>query len=178
MNLPHYEFLSAPLWLLTALHLLTLTLHFVAMNFLLGGVLIVLHAGIRKRWDDPTLLDFVRMFPSAMAATVTLGVAPLLFLQLVFHRQVYSAAIVSGWFWLGVVAAAIVAYYALYRASWKAEKSGQVSRPALATSVAPSIAPLPPAPTIPRPIPPCRDAIAPPSPRPWPSPRPASSRGG
>jgi hypothetical protein len=131
MNLPHYEFLSAPLWLLTALHLLTLTLHFVAMNFLLGGVLIVLHAGIRKRWDDPTLLDFVRMFPSAMAATVTLGVAPLLFLQLVFHRQVYSAAIVSGWFWLGVVAAAIVAYYALYRASWKAEKSGQVSRPAL-----------------------------------------------
>jgi hypothetical protein len=99
MNLPNYEFLPAPLWLVTTLHLVTLTLHFVAMNFLLGGVIIVLHAAIRKRWDDPTLLHFGRLFPAAMAATVTLGVAPLLFLQVVYPKQVYAAAIVSGWFW-------------------------------------------------------------------------------
>jgi hypothetical protein len=131
MNLPNYEFLSAPLWLVTTLHVLTLTLHFVAMNFLLGGVIIVLHAGIRKRWDDPTLLKFVRLFPAAMAATVTLGVAPLLFVQLVYHRQVYSAAIVSGWFWLNVITAVIIAYYALYRAALKGEKSGKVGKRAL-----------------------------------------------
>jgi hypothetical protein len=125
MKLPDYEFLSAPLWLVTALHLLTLTLHFVAMNFLLGGVIIVLHAALRRRWDDPTLLKFLRLFPAAMAATVTLGVAPLLFVQLVYHRQVYSAAIVSGWFWLNVITAVIIAYYALYRAA------GKVSVPAL-----------------------------------------------
>src|SRR5574342_300774 len=94
MNAPAHEFISAPLWLLTTLHILSLTLHFVAMNFLFGGIIIVLHAAIRKRWDDPTLLKFVRMFPAAMAATVTLGVAPLLFLQVVYPRQVYAAAIV------------------------------------------------------------------------------------
>jgi hypothetical protein len=131
MNLPDSQFLSAPLWLVTVLQLLTLTLHFVAMNFLLGGVIIVFHAGIRKRWNDPTLLKFVRLFPAAMAATVTLGVAPLLFLQLVYPRQVYSAAIVSGWFWLNVITAVIIAYYALYRVSLKVEKSGQVSLPTL-----------------------------------------------
>ncbi|NQU09537.1 hypothetical protein HQ590_01995 [bacterium] len=131
MNLPDYEFLSAPLWVVTTLHLLTLALHFLAMNFLFGGVLIVLYAGLRKRWDDPTLLKFVRLFPAAMAATVTLGVAPLLFVQLVYPRQIYSAAIVSGWFWLLVVAAAIIAYYALYRASIRGEKTGTASLAAL-----------------------------------------------
>ena len=131
MNLPNYEFLSAPIQLVTVLHLLTLSLHFLAMNLLLGGVIIVLTAGFRKRWDDPTLVKFVRVFPVAMAATVTLGVAPLLFLQLVYHRQVYAAAIVSGWFWLLVPAAAMVAYYAIYLASGRGEKTGKLSVPAL-----------------------------------------------
>ena len=85
MNLPDYEFLSAPLWLITVLHILTLTLHFVAMNFLVGGVIMVLYAATRKRWDDPTLKKFGKMFPAAMAATVTLGVAPLLFVQMVYQ---------------------------------------------------------------------------------------------
>ena len=131
MNLPNYEFLSAPIQLVTALHLLTLSLHFLAMNLLVGGVLIVLIAGIRKRWDDPTLVKFTKVFPIAMAATVTLGVAPLLFLQLVYHRQVYSAAIVSGWFWMLVPAAVMVTYYALYRAAGRGEKTGKLSVPAL-----------------------------------------------
>jgi hypothetical protein len=126
MNLPNYEFLSAPLWLVTILHLVTLTLHFAAMNFLFGGLIIVIHAGLRKRWDDPTLLKFVRLFPAAMAATVTLGVAPLLFLQMTYPRQVYAAAIVSGWFWLGVIGAVIVAYYASYWSALRGERTGKV----------------------------------------------------
>lgn len=131
MNLPDYEFLSAPLWLITVLHLVTLTLHFVAMNFLFGGVIMVLYAGARRRWDDPTLKKFGNLLPSAMAATVTLGVAPLLFVQLVYHRQVYGAAIVSGWWWLGVIGVAIVVYYALYRSALKSERTGTISLPAL-----------------------------------------------
>jgi hypothetical protein len=122
--------------LITTLHILTLTLHFIAMNFLFGGVIIVLHAGLRKRWDDPTLLKFVRLFPAAMAATVTLGVAPLLFLQMVYPKQVYAAAIVSAWFWLGVIGAVIVAYYALYRSSLRGERTGKVSLPALVLALA------------------------------------------
>ena len=135
MNLPDYEFLSAPLWLVNVLHLLTFTLHIVAMNFLLGGVIIVLQAAVRRQWDDPTLARFARLFPSATAATVSLGVAPLLFLQLVFPRQMYAAAAVSGWFWMGVIAAVIMAYYALYRASFQAQAKGGVNKLALAVAL-------------------------------------------
>ena len=66
-----------------------------------------------------------------MAATVTLGVAPLLFLQVVYPRQTYAAAITSGWFWLNVITAVIIAYYALYRASLKGERTGKISLPVL-----------------------------------------------
>jgi hypothetical protein len=60
----------------------------------------------------------IQLCPSAMAATITFGVAPLLFVQLTYHRQVYAASIVSGWFWLGIIAAVIFAYYFFYGASF------------------------------------------------------------
>jgi hypothetical protein len=56
-----------------------------------------------------------------MAATVTMGVAPLLFVQLTYHRQAYAASIVSGWFWMGIIPAVIIAYYLLYSASFSRE---------------------------------------------------------
>lgn len=118
MNLPDYNFLSAPLWLVTVLHVLTLTLHFVAMNFLVGGIIVVLFGKFKDKWNDPTVQTFVKMFPNAMAATVTLGVAPLLFVQLTYHKYIYTAAIVSGWFWLLVIVMAIVGYYFLYATSF------------------------------------------------------------
>ncbi len=37
MSLPDYNFLPGPLWLITVLHVLTLGLHLIAMNFVLGG---------------------------------------------------------------------------------------------------------------------------------------------
>lgn len=118
MNLPDYNFLSAPLWLITTLHIVTLSLHFLAMNFLVGGIVVVLWGKFANRWDDPVVKQFIRWFPTAMAATVTFGVAPLLFVQLTYHQQVYSASIISGWFWLAIVAAVIIAYYFLYSASF------------------------------------------------------------
>ncbi len=132
MKLPDPGFLSAPLGLVTLLHLLTFTLHLAAMNALLGGVLVVLGAALRGRWSGPDLARLGSWLPTAMAATVTLGVAPLLFLQMVLPRPVYAAAIVSGWWWLLVPGAAMAAYYALYRSSHRAERTGQVSLPALA----------------------------------------------
>ena len=74
MSLPDHEFLPGPFWLLTILHLVTLTLHFAAMNFLVGGLLIVLFGRFEDRWQDPTVKRFVKLFPSVMAATVSFGV--------------------------------------------------------------------------------------------------------
>ncbi|HSM14330.1 MAG TPA: hypothetical protein VLA66_09695 [Thermoanaerobaculia bacterium] len=114
MNSPDYEFLSAPLPVVTALHLITLTLHFAAMGTLFGGLGALLLARVPDRHARPGARRLVRLLPSLMAATVTLGVAPLLFLQLVYHRQAYAAAIASAWLWLAVPAAAMAAYFLLY----------------------------------------------------------------
>ncbi len=123
MNLPDYNFLSAPLWLITVLHIVTLTLHFVAMNFLFGGIVILLFSKIQDKWNNPVVLKFVKLFPSAMAATVSFAVAPLLFLQLVYAKQAYAASIVSAWFWIMIFVVAIVSYYFLYGAAFAKEKN-------------------------------------------------------
>lgn len=117
MNLPTHDFLSAPLWLLNILHVLTLTLHFVAMNFVVGGVAIVIWGKFTNRFDNPVVKKFVKAFPSVMAATVTLGVAPLLFAQLVYGQMLYAAAVTSAWFFLAIVPVAILAYYSFYGAA-------------------------------------------------------------
>lgn len=125
MNLPSYEFLSAPLWLISTLHVITLTLHFIAMNFVVGGLIAILFGGFKDKWNNEVVQKFVKLFPNAMAATVSFGVAPLLFVQLVYHRQVYAASIVSGWFWLLIIPAVIFAYLFLYGASFKLNKTPQ-----------------------------------------------------
>jgi hypothetical protein len=114
MSLPDYNFLAAPLWLVTTLHVVTLTLHFTAMNFMVGSIIIILFGRFEDKWNHPVVRKFIKLFPTAMAATVTLGVAPLLFVQLTYYQQVYSASIVSGWFWLMIIVAAIIGYYFLY----------------------------------------------------------------
>jgi hypothetical protein len=111
-------------------------LHFVAMNFLVGGAILVVQAARRRGGSAPMLVNLTRLLPITMAATVTLGVAPLLFLQLVYPRQAYAAAIVSGWFWLMVVAAVLIAYAALYLCAGRGERAGRVSLPPLLLAIA------------------------------------------
>jgi hypothetical protein len=139
MNLPDSNVLPAPLWLITGLHILTLTLHFAAMNFLVGGIVALFASRLANRPENPTLRRFVALFPTAMAVTVTLGVAPLLFLQLVYPAQMYSASIVSGWFWIMVIPAAMLAYSLVYAASFASKRAAAAKTgllwPALAALV-------------------------------------------
>jgi len=123
--LPDSNFLSAPLWLISLLHVVTLTFHLIAMNFLVGGVIIILFGKFEDKWNHPTVQKFVKLFPNAMAATVSFGVAPLLFVQLVYPKQIYSASIVSGWFWLMIVTAVIISYYFLYASSFTKKTDGR-----------------------------------------------------
>ena len=108
--------IPGPYWLFTVLHWVTLTLHFVAMNFLFGGIIIRLLAPSSpdRRFLFPEKL---KAFPTAMAATITLGVAPLLFLQVIYGRYFYAASIISAWNWFLIVPVLIAVYYLLYLAS-------------------------------------------------------------
>ncbi|MCK5124832.1 MAG: hypothetical protein KAR42_01110 [candidate division Zixibacteria bacterium] len=110
--------IPGPYWLFTVLHWLILTLHLLAMNFLMGGVLLMIMA---KNSPYRKLLFFenIKVFPTVMAATITLGVAPLLFLQVIYGEFFYSASIISGWQWLLIIPVLLVVYYLFYTASIK-----------------------------------------------------------
>ena len=41
--------------------------------------------------------------PVIVAVGVNLGVVPLLFVQLAYHRVFYPATILMAWFWLGII---------------------------------------------------------------------------
>jgi len=107
-----------PYWLFTVLHWLTFSLHLVAMNILFGGILILLLARsspVRTRMFE----TFTGTFPTVMAATITLGVAPLLFVQVIYGEFFYAASIVSAWNWWLIVPVVLAAYYLLYAVALK-----------------------------------------------------------
>lgn len=115
--------LPAPPWLLWFLLLLTFVLHVVVMNFVLGGSVIA--AVARFRGDDHAkrLADFLaRWMPTAVAAAITFGVAPLLFLQTLYGRLFFSSAVLIAWLWLGIVPVLMAAYYGTY---WMAFRGGE-----------------------------------------------------
>lgn len=93
--------------------------HAIFMNIVLGGTpIMVLTEWIAQRTQN---LHFVRLgktlaalLPGAMALAVVLGVAPLLFVQILYGQLMYTAAILIGNVWAMVIVMLIVGYYGLY----------------------------------------------------------------
>jgi hypothetical protein len=109
--------LPAPPWLLEFLLVFTFILHLLAMNFLLGGVIILGVSSYLGR-RDPRHHEFTRRVSRAMPAvtafTITLGVAPLLFVQLVYGQLFYTSSDLMAWAWLAVVFLVLLGYYGVY----------------------------------------------------------------
>jgi hypothetical protein len=56
----------------------------------------------------------VSLLPASVSFTVTTGVAPLLFIQLLYGQVFYAATVLVGWIWLAIVPLIVVAYYSVY----------------------------------------------------------------
>jgi hypothetical protein len=122
--------LPAPLPLLTALLILTFVLHILAMNVTLGGTIIAAASDLWGRFRGSERHrrlagDLFQALPIAVALTVTLGVAPLLFLQVIYGQLFYTSSIIMAWPWLSVFAVVIVAYYGIYLYAWGGDFLGQ-----------------------------------------------------
>lgn len=109
---------AAPPLVFWLLLMLTFTLHVVAMNAVLGGSIV----GAAARWiganGHPHHARLARLIgaamPVAIATAVTLGVAALLFLQVLYGRAFFPSSILMARAWLAVVPLLIFAYYAAY----------------------------------------------------------------
>jgi len=119
--------LPAPPWLLEFLLVFTFILHILAMNFLLGGVIVVTVSGFLGRRDSrhrELRRRVSRALPPVTAFTITLGVAPLLFLQLVYGQLYYTSSDFMAWYWLAVVLLVLVGYYCIYYYQLQYEEIG------------------------------------------------------
>jgi hypothetical protein len=111
--------LPAPAWLLQVLLVLTFTLHLIPMSLTVGGSLVAVWHEVRGRalpdsHHRQLAARLWKMLPIITAFTITLGVAPLLFIQLLYGKFFYPASVLTGWSWFAVVPLLIVGYGALY----------------------------------------------------------------
>jgi len=121
MPLPNPEpiGLPAPVWLLQVLLVLTFSLHIIAMTITVGGSILGLQGELMARLRPAStwrrLANAVwGLLPSVTAFTITLGIAPLLFVQLAYGKFFYPASVLTGWSWFAVVPLLMVGYGALY----------------------------------------------------------------
>jgi hypothetical protein len=115
--------LPAPIWLLKLLHIVTLSLHFVAVEMLLGGLLlaVVLSLFRGSALSQVGARALARRLTVVMTYVINLGVPPLLFAQVLYGRALYTSSVLIGAYWISVVALLTLTYWLLYKFSARLE---------------------------------------------------------
>jgi len=87
------------------------------MNIMLGSAIIAFISGINRQ-SDSGLINLQKEISQKntfmIAFTINFGVAPLLFLQVLYGNFFYSSSILMAVYWLSVIFLLITAYYAAY----------------------------------------------------------------
>lgn len=95
--------------------LLTFPLHLLAMNSMLGGLAIAILQHVHGGKVQKQLAHRIAVaLPLVIAFVVNFGVAPLLFVQVLYGQFVYSSSILMGTFWILIIPILIVGYYCAY----------------------------------------------------------------
>jgi hypothetical protein len=109
--------------LLKLLHIVTLALHFVAVEMLLGGLLLAVVLSLFR--DSPASLvtarALARRLTIVMTFVINLAVPPLLFSQVLYGRALYTSSVLIGLYWISIIGLLMLAYWLLYRFSARLE---------------------------------------------------------
>ncbi|MGE0201382.1 MAG: hypothetical protein AB7P76_10485 [Candidatus Melainabacteria bacterium] len=121
LTIPAYQPIPfpAPLWLLKTLLVVTFLLHVIPMNVALGGsfvsgLLLALSGGDRQTFAGRFGHALAVGLPVFVSFALTFGVAPLLFLQLVYGPMYYTSSLLMAAPWLGVLLLVMGGYYGCY----------------------------------------------------------------
>jgi hypothetical protein len=107
--------LPAPIWLFKLLHIVTLSLHFVAVGMLLGGLLLAVGLSLFNGPAHVAARSIARRLTVVMTYVINLGVPPLLFAQVLYGRALYTSSVLIGAWWISIIALFTLAYWLLYR---------------------------------------------------------------
>ncbi|WP_373498146.1 hypothetical protein [Desulfococcus sp.] len=89
-------------------------IHILLVNIMVGTGVITLIAGLKKDASESLGKDVAQKLPVVIALAINMGVAPLLFLQLLYGQFVYTSSTLMAVFWLSAVALLIIAYTNAY----------------------------------------------------------------
>ena len=118
--------LPAPVWLFKVLHIVTLLLHFVAVELILGGLTIAtLWNFFGKQGSDmhDASNSMIKKLPTVMIYVINFGVPPLLFSQVLYGQALYTSSVVMGAYWIAVIFLLIAGYFLLYKAADRANEN-------------------------------------------------------
>ncbi|HOW69612.1 MAG TPA: hypothetical protein PKY77_03340 [Phycisphaerae bacterium] len=110
--------IPGPPLLFVGLQMLTLVLHLLFMNLVVGGQVLALVLNIAaltgRREANPMANILYQTTPAALSMAITMGVAPLLFLQVLYGPYFYSANLLLGFAWFSLVVVLLLGFYLTY----------------------------------------------------------------
>jgi hypothetical protein len=120
--IPTPDVLQVPWGWIQVLLTVTFFLHLVVMNVLLGCSIITFfrHAAGKTTGVNKAIAG---KLPFTMAFTINFGVAPLLFLQIIYGHFMYTSSVLMGVYWLSIFAILIFSYYGTYIYSMNYERA-------------------------------------------------------
>lgn len=98
------------------LYLGTLLLHVLPMAYVVAGSALLMMRVITQPHliNDPLTLHLRQWLPFVLSAAITAGVAPLLFLQILYQREFYTANLLLFNRWMAILPVLIAGFYMLY----------------------------------------------------------------
>ena len=124
--IPSFDMLGLPMpaWLAQFLMALTLALHWLFLTMTAGGAAayVLAKRGGTQQAGPQGLGGFV---PFSLSMAMTLGIAPLLFVQVLYGNFFYPANILIAHAWLGLLVAVTLVFYLTYLALRRARQGRQ-----------------------------------------------------
>ncbi len=117
MDAPFPFGLPGPTAMYLVLYLATLMVHIAFMNYVLAGSAVMAGAlAVRGRaaYGEPVFETLRDWMPFMLSAAITAGIAPLLFLQVLYREQFYTANLLLFFRWMAILPALILGFYLGY----------------------------------------------------------------
>ena len=118
--------LPAPVLIFKLLHITVLSLHFVAVYLVLGGLLVGALWNLfgRARQNQAMVSgsnEIIGCLPTTMTYLINLGIPPLLFAQVLYGSFLYTSSVLMGVYWISVIFLVILAYSSMYAGNSRAD---------------------------------------------------------
>ena len=115
--IPTPDTIPAPAWLFQVLDVFTFTIHILFINIVIGGSLIIFFSRLNRKEAPPTESlhgAIASKIPTTFALGITFGVAPLLFIQVIYGHLIYTSSVLMAVYWILIIPFLILAYYGAY----------------------------------------------------------------